>query len=49
MEPEYAEGFRIVLVGIIGVFANLTIVMFVVKILGRVYGKPKKQPKPQES
>ena len=49
MTPDYAEGFRIVLVGIIGVFANLTIVMVVVKILGRLYGKKTAKPKSQES
>ena len=43
--PEiYAEGLRIVAVGITGVFANLIIVMGVVMIMGRVFGKrPKKK------
>lgn len=43
--PEiYAEGLRIVAVGITGVFTNLVIVMIVVNIMGRVFGKkPKKK------
>ena len=44
MDPNIIEGSRYVAVGILGVFANLTLVMIAVKILGMIYGK-KKKPK----
>lgn len=43
MSPEYAEGLRIMLVGVTGVFANLVIVMLVVTGLKLVFGKKKKK------
>ena len=45
MTPEYAEGLRIMTVGITGVFANLVIVMLVVMGLKLVFGKKKKKKK----
>ena len=43
MAPEYAEGLRIMAVGITGVFANLIIVMLVVLGLKLVFGKKSKR------
>jgi len=45
MAPEYAEGLRIMAVGITGVFVNLIIVMLVVSGLKLVFGK---KPKPKQ-
>lgn len=45
MAPEYAEGLRIMTVGITGVFANLLIVMLVVMGMRLVFGKKKKKKK----
>jgi hypothetical protein len=45
MAPEYAEGLRIMAVGITGVFANLVIVMLLVMGLKLVFGKKKKKKK----
>jgi len=45
MGPEFQEGLHIVVVGIGGVFGILLVVMGVVVLLGRVFGKkpaPKK-------
>lgn len=42
MSHEIAEGIRIMAVGIVGVFANLVILMYVVKGLGRIFGKKAK-------
>jgi hypothetical protein len=46
MSPEYAEGLRIMAVGIGGVFANLILVMLLVMGLKAVFGK---KPKKKES
>ena len=45
MSQEYADGLRIMLVGISGVFANLIILMLLLKGLGRVFGKKPKTDK----
>jgi len=45
MTPEYAEGLRIMTVGVVGVFANLIIVMLVVFGLKLVFGKKQKKKK----
>ena len=45
MAPEYAEGLRIVAVGVAGVFANLVLVMLVVTGIGKAFGKKKKKKK----
>ena len=46
---ELERGVVIVLVGIAGVFANLLVIMSVISLIGRVFGKKKKPaaaPKP---
>jgi Na+-transporting methylmalonyl-CoA/oxaloacetate decarboxylase gamma subunit len=45
MSQEISEGIRIMAVGIVGVFANLVILMYVVKGLGRIFGKKPKTEK----
>lgn len=42
MDPIYADGLRILAVGVVGVFANLALVMLVVIGIGKLVGKKKK-------
>ena len=42
---NFEEGLRIVGVGIIGVFVNLLVLMAVVHLLGKIFGKKKKKKK----
>jgi len=49
MPVDYTAGMYIVAVGIVGVFANLAILMAFVKLLGLVFGKKPKKQKVQAS
>lgn len=45
MSEHMMDGLRIMVVGITGVFANLIIVMLMVKGMGRIFGKKPKAKK----
>ncbi len=45
MSADLSEGLRIMAVGITGVFANLIIVMLLIKGMGRIFGKKPKAKK----
>jgi Na+-transporting methylmalonyl-CoA/oxaloacetate decarboxylase gamma subunit len=49
MDPQIAEGLRIMAVGIAGVFANLLLLMLVVGLFGVALGGKKKKKKDQDA